>query len=183
MVSKILRDKGLKLKHQKTRISSRSNPKELMEVTGLWVNRGVPRLNSAERRAIRTEVYRCRQAGLQNPTALAYHKAHGSVSGKVAMLSYLGHAEAARLRQSLGAVLPEYDQSEMTKTVKIVEMLGRTSGRDREKYSFNVSFFKTLQRLNVVARTDPKLAIRLRKRLSSCRPTKHSSATLYDEPI
>lgn len=183
MISKILRDKGLKLKHQKTRISSKSNPKELMEVTGLWVNRGKPRLNSAERRSIRTEVFRCRKTGAHNRTDLAYHKAHASVSGKVAMLNYLGHAEAGRLRQSLGAVLPEYDQSEMTKTVKIVEMLGRTSEKDRERYSFSVSFFKTLQRLNVVARTDPKLAVRLRKKLASCRPTKHTSATLYDEPI
>lgn len=183
MISRMLRDQGLKLKPQKTRISSKSNPKELMEVTGLWVNRGMPRVNSTERRSIRVEVHRCRQLAAERRTDLAYHKAHGSVSGKVAMLNYLGHAEAERLRRSLGTILPEYDQGEMTKTVKIVEMLSRTSPKDRGKYSFNVSFFKTLQRLNVVARTDPKLAARLRKKLASCRPTKHSSATLYDEPI
>jgi hypothetical protein len=182
-VSRILKDNGLKLKRQKTRISSKSNPKELMEVTGLWVNRGMPRVNSFERRSVRVEVYRCQQAAAEKRTDLAYHKAHASVSGKVAMLNYLDHAEAGRLRRSLAAILPEYDQSEMTKTAKIVGMLSRTSAKDREKYSFNVSYFKTLQRLNVVARTDPELAVRLRKKLASCRPTKHSSATLYDEPI
>jgi retron-type reverse transcriptase len=46
MISKMLKNKGLKLKHQKTKVSSKSDPENLMEVTGLWLNRGTPRVHS-----------------------------------------------------------------------------------------------------------------------------------------
>ncbi|WP_175784073.1 reverse transcriptase family protein [Burkholderia ambifaria] len=183
MISKMLRDKGLRLKGQKTRVSSKSNPKSLMEVTGLWLNRGMPRANSAARRAIRVEVYQCKQAAKTSRTSLDYHKRHASASGKVAMLNYLTHAEAGRLRKALADILPLYDANEVTKTRKIVEMLSRASIADRGKYSFSLSYFKTMQRLNIVARNDAALAHSLRRKLLACKPTKHSSATLYDEPI
>ncbi|MBU9561562.1 reverse transcriptase family protein [Burkholderia multivorans] len=183
MISKMLKGKGLRLKKPKTRVSSKSNPESLMEVTGLWLNRGAPRVNSATRRAIRVEVYQCKQAAAISRTSLDYHKKHASASGKVAMLNYLMHAEAGRLRKALADILPLYDVSEMTKTRKIVEMLSRASVADRGKYSFSLSYFKTMQRLNIVARSDAALAHSLRRKLLVCKPTKPSSAALYDEPI
>ncbi len=183
MISRMLRDKGLKLKNQKTRISSRSNPKNLMEVTGLWLNRGAPRVDSFARRSIRVEVYKCKKAAEINRTAFSYHKAHASASGKVAMLNYLNHSEAGRLRATLADILPLYDINEVTKTVRIVESLGRASETDRGKHAYNLRYFKAMQRLNIVARTDRPLAVRLRTKLRACRPTRHSSTTLYDEPI
>jgi hypothetical protein len=182
-VSTMLGDKGLKLKHPKTRVSSKSNPKELMEVTGLWINRGTPRVKPLERRKIRVDVHRCQQLAMRSRTDRDYHKAHASVSGRVAMLSYLGHGEASRLRKSVAAILPHYDVHEISKTKKIVGMLCRASRKDRDKYSFILNFHKTMQRLNVVARTDPKLALQLREKMAKCRPTKRADATLYDELI
>ncbi|KMZ12260.1 Retron-type RNA-directed DNA polymerase [Candidatus Burkholderia humilis] len=182
-VSKMLRDEGLKLKHRKTRVSSRSNPKELMEVTGLWINRGAPRVKSAERRAIRVEVYCCKDAAQTSLTDREYHKAYARVSRKVAMLNHLNHREASRLRRGLSEILLRFDIHEITKTEKVVAMLMRASIKDREKHSFILNFNKTMNRLNIVARTDPKLAIRLRKEMAKCRPTKRTSATLYDQPI
>ncbi|PTR03337.1 reverse transcriptase (RNA-dependent DNA polymerase) [Paraburkholderia sp. GV068] len=182
-VSSMLRDKGMKLKHQKTRVCSKSNPKELMEVTGLWINRGAPRVKPTERRKIRVDVHRCQVLANQSLTNREYDRAHASVSGRVAMLSYLGHSEAERLRKSVAAILPQFDIHEISKTKKIVALLSRASAKDRNKYSFILNFNKTMQRLNIVARTDPKLAVQLRKSMATCRPTKRADATLYDEPI
>ncbi|MFM0086918.1 reverse transcriptase family protein [Paraburkholderia sediminicola] len=183
MVSRMLKGKGLRLRNSKTRVTSKSNPEELMEVTGLWLNRGTPRAKSQARRAIRIEVYKCKEASNVSRTDSEYHDAFATASGKVAMLSYLEHAESGRLRKSLSAILPVYDEREITKTKKIVKMLSRTSETDRRKYAYNVNYFKTMQRINIIARTDALLAKSLRKRLSLCRPQLKSDAALYDEPI
>ncbi|MBU9324754.1 reverse transcriptase family protein [Burkholderia gladioli] len=183
MISRMLKSKGLKIKRQKTKITSKSNPENLMEVTGLWLNRGAPRANSFARRAIRVEVYKCSQSAKKDRTSSNYHKEHASASGKVAMLNYLGHAEAGRLRKTLADILPIYDERELTKTEKMVGMLKRSSGKDREKYAYNVRYYKVIQRLNIVARTDKVLADRLRQELRDSRPVKSSNAALYDEPI
>ncbi|HDR9805842.1 TPA: RNA-directed DNA polymerase [Burkholderia cenocepacia] len=183
IISKMLRDKGLRVKHQKTRVSSKANPKNLMEVTGLWLNRGTPRANSFDRRLVRVEVYKCKQAAAVDRTKPEYHKAHASVSGKVAMLNYLGHAEAGRFRTTLAEILPLYSIGEITKTEKIVEMLCKSSLKDRGKYAYNLRYYKTMQRLNIVARSDFALAKRLRVKLLGYKPTKLSSDALYDEPI
>lgn len=183
MISMMLNKKGLKLKREKTRISSRSNPEELMEVTGLWLNRGSPRVNSHTRRAIRVEVYQCKEKAKIDITDPAYHKAFASASGKVAMLSYLNHAESGKLRKSLAGILPEYNEKEVTKTKKIIKMLGRTSDKDRKKYSYNISYFQAMQRVNIVARSKPLVAKDLRRQLRLCKPVNNSSAALYDEQI
>jgi hypothetical protein len=183
MVSRMLKGKGLKLRNNKTRVTSKSNPEELMEVTGLWLNRGMPRVKSNARRGIRVEVYKCKEASKISRTDSEYHDAFASASGKVTMLSYLEHSESGRLRKSLAAILPVFDEREITKTEKIVKMLSRTSEADRRKYAYNVNYFKTMQRINIVARTNASLAKNLRKRLSLCRPQLKSDAALYDEPI
>ncbi|WP_279612506.1 reverse transcriptase family protein [Caballeronia sp. BCC1704] len=183
MVATMLKGKGLKLKHNKTRVSTKANPEELMEVTGLWLNRGAPRVHSVSRRLVRVEVYKCKEAAKVERVSESYHKAFARASGRVAMLCYLGHAESGRLRKSLSEMLPLYDVREVTKTKKIVKMLGRTSEKDRSKYSYNVSYFKTMQRINIVSRTDPLLARTLRHQLLMCKPKNKSDAALYDEPI
>ncbi|MFM0198559.1 reverse transcriptase family protein [Paraburkholderia fungorum] len=183
MVARMLKGKGLKLKHKKTRVSAKSNPEELMEVTGLWLNRGAPRVHSGTRRAVRVEVYKCKEAAKVDKTATTYHDAFARASGRVAMLSYLKHSESGRLRKSLADILPVYDEREITKTKKIVKMLGRTSAKDRSKYFYNVSYFQTMQRINIVARSEPLLARTLRQQLLLCKPKNTSSAALYDEPI
>lgn len=183
MVARMLREKGLKLKNKKTRISSQSNPETLMEVTGLWLNRGSPRVNTDSRRKIRAEVHQCEVAARTSRTSQSYHKAHASVSGKVAMLNHVGHTEAGRFRRTLADILPLYDSNELTKTIKIVNVLSRSSESDREKYAFNLNYFKTMQRINIVARSDPRLARRLREKLATCKPVNQSDEALYDEPI
>lgn len=172
MVSTMLKGKGLKLKHKKTRVSSRSNPVELMELTGLWLNRGAPRVDSRTRRAVRVAVHKCKEAAKIDRTEADYHETFARTSGRVAMLSYLQHAESARLRRSLADILPIYNERDITKTKKIVKMLGRTSAKDRSKYSYNVSYFQAVQRINVVARSQPVLAKVLRQQLSLCKPKK-----------
>ncbi len=99
------------------------------------------------------------------------------------MLNYLGHAEAGRFRATLAEILPLYSVGEITKTEKIVAMLCKSSLKDRGKYVYNLNYYKTMQRLNIVARSDFALAKRLRVKLLGHKPTKLSSDALYDEPI
>jgi hypothetical protein len=183
MISTMLKRKGFRLKGQKTNITSKSNPENLMEVTGLWLNRGMPRVNSFVRRSIRVEVFQCTQSAKKDRTTSEYHQAYASASGKVAMLSYLGHGEAGRLRKSLEDILPIYGQGDLTKTQKMVGVLRRSTARDREKYAYNVRYYKVMQRINIVSRTDPALAKRLRQDLADSRPANTSNSALYDEPI
>jgi hypothetical protein len=179
----MLRNKGLRLKAQKTRISSKSNPEKLMEVTGLWLNRSVPRVNPSQRRSIRSEVFRCEKEAVLDRSSKEYHVHHSSASGKVTMLKYIGHTDADRFRTKLRSILPVYDQNEVTKTVKIVNMLLRTSFADRGKYAYALTYHKARYRINVLARTEAPRARLLLDKLNRCRPTKPSSATLYDDPI
>lgn len=182
-VAAMLKPKNIRLHNKKKRISSKSNPHELMEITGLWLNRGAPRARPSDRRNIRTEVYRCAKAAEKERFSAEYHSLFGSASGKVAKLTYLGHAESVRLRATLRNILPLYDQPQIDKTVKIVRMLATTSERDRRKYSFIESYNQVQHRVNIVARTKPQLARTLRSHLKLCKPLITSDAAMYDEPI
>ena len=182
-VAAMLHRKGLKLKNSKTRVTVRSNPKTLMEVTGLWINRGSPRLAVRQRRAIRAEVFQCTRIPVDQRTEREYHVAYASASGKVANLQYLCYSDARRLRIALRPVQPIFSGSEIAKTRKIVDMLSRASIRDRGKYAYSLSYHKTWHRVNIVARTNRPLAETLRLKLSKCRPTRSRDVMLYDELI
>ncbi len=182
-VSSMVKKKGLKLRAAKTRITSRSNPESLMEVTGLWLNRGTPRVNPKQRRSIRSAVYQCQKTAMSDNSSLTYHVEHASASGKVAMLKYLKYGDATRMRTILQGIVPVYDKAELTKTKKIVDMLCRTSHRDREKYAYSLGYHKAKHRINIVSRTEPMLAHALRAKLKKCPPTKTRSEMIYDESI
>ena len=178
-IASLLKSKNFKLQDSKTRALSASNPETLMEVTGLWLNRGHPRAKRNDRIDIRTEVRRCESRFLISRTAPDYHKERERVSGRVAKLSYLNHFEAKRYRQRLSNILPHYDITETIKTRRLVETLARTTPGDRNTFSFVDRYHKAIHRVGILARSNHSLARELRNRLSACAPTKTKEDLIY----
>ncbi len=170
-VSAVLHGKKFRLKASKTKIFSASNPEELMEVTGLWLNRGHPRVRRKERIDIRSELHRCEGLFKISRTSPAYHLEHDRLSGRVAKLTYLGHFESASYRVRLRKILPHYDLGDKTKTARLVGVVERTSLGDRSKYSFIERYHQLIYRINILSRSDSELARNLRARMIKCKPT------------
>lgn len=178
-VALLLNRKNFKLKKKKTRISSKENPELLMEVTGLWLNRGTPRARPAERIDIRTELFRCEQSFKQSRTHPDYHSAHDRISGRVAKLTHLGHIESEFQRNRLRNILPHYDLQDIAKTLKLVSIIEKTKKTDRDKFSFIDRFNKILYRINIITRTDRLLARDLRVRMNACKPSTSKENIIY----
>lgn len=175
----VLKDKGFKLHSDKTRITSTSNPEQLMEITGLWLNRGQPRVHRRERIDIRSEVRRCEKMFSISKTDPDYHKEHNRISGRISKLTYIGHAEAAAYRLRIGKILPTYEQAEINKTTRLVRIICTTPPHDRDKYSFIERYHTVMYRLGIVARTNPSLAAEQRVKLSTFRPTQTLDGLIY----
>ena len=180
-VATLLTVSGFKIRKNKTRITSISNPEELMEITGLWLNRGAPRAKPKDRKYIRAEMHQCEGKFLLSRTAPDYHKEHDSLSGRVAKLTYLEHHEAASYRDKLRAMLPHYNASEGRKVQYLVEALERTSKTDRGKYSYIERYHKLHHSINILSRTENAVARSLRLRMDKCSPTTSREFLIYGE--
>lgn len=176
-------DEKLKLNNRKQRITSRSNPVEFMEVTGLWLNRGKPRAHRQDRKLIRAEMHKCQSEAKINRYSEAYHKLHNSVSGKVAKLAYLDHIEAGKYREILQLILPLYDQDAATSIYKQASFLGKSKNSYRKKFVYFKKYHKVQYKVNILMRSDKSKAILIKKLLKSCRPLGNKDELLYDEPI
>ncbi|AHG65254.1 reverse transcriptase family protein [Advenella mimigardefordensis] len=182
-VRKMLNEQGFKLQNKKTRITSRKNPEKLMEVTGLWLNRGQARLHRQERRLIRAELHNCEKLSKLSRTSIDYHELHNSLSGRVAKLTYLGHKEAACYRSRLREILPVYDDNEIHRTIKLVSFLEKSSVNDRKKYAYYAKFHQVGYRLNILRRTQSGLANKLAEILRTCKPPLNKEELFYHEII
>lgn len=171
-ISRMLSFGGFKLKNKKTRITSASNPEQLMEITGLWLNRGNPRVKRSERLEIRSEVGRCYKLAEVERVSKEYHQFHSHVSGRVAKLSQLSHPEAAKHRQTMRKILPVYDSAAARKTVALVRSISKIPAKQRGTLAYITKYYQYIHRINVLARTDPKTAKDLRARMWNFTPTK-----------
>jgi hypothetical protein len=180
-VAALLTVRGFRIRKDKTRITSISNPEELMEITGLWLNRGAPRAKPEDRKDIRAEMHSCEGKFLLSRTAPDYHKEHDSLSGRVAKLTYLEHHEAASYRDKLRAMLPHYNASEASKVLYLVDALERTSKSDRGKYSYIERYHKLQHSINILSRTETAIARSLRLRMEKCSPTTTRDFLTYGE--
>ena len=169
-VKTMLSGSKLRLNNQKTKILSKANPVDLMEVTGLWLNRGLPRAHRADRNAIRREVYECEMLSKNGKEKKEYHEFHGHVSGRVSKLTYLKHAKAKDYRDRLRAILPIYDIHQATNILRQAEYMTRTKSSQRSAYSYHKKYYVLKHKLNILIRTDPELARRIKLMLSNCKP-------------
>jgi hypothetical protein len=178
-VAGLLSARNFKIKNKKTRVVAHDNPMQLMEVTGLWLNRGKPRVKKAERLDIRSELYRCEKNAGVSRFDPDFHKEHSHISGRVAKLTHLNHFEAPDFRERLRKILPLYGQLDTVKTKRLVSILARTRVTDRSKCSYIDRYFKTVYRVNIMSRSNKSLAKELRKKLAHCFPTKKKVDVIY----
>ncbi|MCW5672084.1 MAG: hypothetical protein KIT86_20690 [Hydrogenophaga sp.] len=174
---------GLKLNNRKQRITARSNPETLMEVTGLWLNRGKPRAHTEDRRSIRAELHSCESAATNNRTDEDFHNLHNRLSGRVAKLSYLKHKEAANYRGRLQAILPLYDETAATAIFKQAKYLSRSKTSTRAKYAYFQQYHLVNYKANILFRNNITQATIVKKLLEGCKPIGQKDELLYGEPI
>lgn len=123
MVSNHLTKFNLNLNKDKTNIDHHHNKNDNFEVTGLWVRHGKPKIKSTIRRQIRQLVLKCKAQYELCPTSKSYHDLWNKTSGKVAILTRLGHANSKVYRKKLSEVLPLYDVKKQEKIERIVNYL------------------------------------------------------------
>lgn len=170
---------GMHLKNQKTRTTTRGNPEQLMEVTGLWLNRGQPRVMRAERIDIRREARKISQLFKISREASAYHDAFNRASGRVAKLAHLQHLESEVLRNSLRNMLPHLALEERFHLARKVESIRRTARSRRGTLEYMTRYYKALYSINILKRSHRAMARRLEGLLATCRPTTSREKIIY----
>ncbi|HSI22405.1 MAG TPA: reverse transcriptase family protein [Methylophilaceae bacterium] len=167
----MLHSYGYHIHPTKKSFYSRSNPKNLMQITGLWLNRGSPRISRSKRQEIAYEVNELKKlADTKNGKSTnEYHEQYASVSGKVALLRRLKHKEAVRLRNILDRISPIYSEDQIAKIKKLIFAFASKS-QDRRKLGYIQKFYKFQHAASIVARTDLSLAKLLQKTLNTIRP-------------
>lgn len=178
-VAEMLKCRGFVPKRRKTKIASKSNVTDFMEVTGLWLNLGQPRVKSDERAKIRHEVRRCIQESKFDRFSPEYHELHNRTSGRVAMLAQLKHPEAKRFRRALRLTAPHYPPAEITRTQKIVASLCKLGMSKRGTIGYIERYYQARYRVNIVARTNATLAAELHNKLGRHMPTRKKEEAIY----
>lgn len=178
-VSKMLNYHGFTLKRKKTKITSASNPESLMEVTGLWLNRGHPRVKREERASIRKDVRSCVAQGAFDRYDEEYHAFHEKVSGRLSKLAQLKHSEAELFRRMMRSVLPLYNAAATKKTKALVAGVRKTPIKTRASRAYIERFHKIMYRLNILARNQPELAAELRSKMRRFAPTQNVEEAIH----
>ncbi|MFG5777400.1 reverse transcriptase family protein [Comamonas sp. J-3] len=178
-----LKSSELKLNNRKQKITSKSNPIDFMEVTGLWLNRGHPRAHRSDRKAIRAEMHKCQSQAAIDRHSEIYHQLHNSVSGKVAKLSYLNHIKAEKYRTILQSILPLYDEKTAHSITQQAKHLSKSKSNYRRKFVYFKKYYKIHYKVNILMRNNRKIAFHIKNILSHCKPLGDKDELLYDEPI
>lgn len=168
-LSRMLSNYQLTLHPDKTQIFSKSNPQKLMKITGLWLNRGTPKIDVNKRKEISRKVIELKKlSNICECKTIDYHEKYNSVSGEVALLERIGHTRAKRLRIMLQNIIPTYDLSKIKKVEKIVNKFSNRIAKNKIGYIHD--FYKFQHQVSIVKRTNPKLAKTLQNKLNKQRP-------------
>jgi len=166
----MLKSYGFAIHPTKKFFYSKSNPQHLMHITGLWLNRGTPRVSRKTRQVISKEVNDISiKASSHGRYDSQYHKHYESVSGKVALLKRMGHPESVKMRKSLDSIKPIYDSSDKSKIKTLVSEFCKKK-HDKTKVGYLRKFYKLQYSLSILKRTDKALAQKLQKNLNLFRP-------------
>lgn len=170
-VAAMLKKNGFNLKNSKTKILSNSHANTDFNVTGLWVKHGIPKLPRTDRKFIRLLVYTCEQKASQDMESDEYHKLWNQASGAVAQLQQLNHSQAFKLRERLSKILPKYSAAKIhqikQQTNKLLKLPSlQTINLNKKRINIQ-RVNKLLFKINIVARTQPNTAKKLRSQLSA----------------
>jgi len=178
LVTKIIEEVAGMLQHynytlhpKKKNIFSKHDPEHLMLITGLWLNRGAPKLLKKNRTDISHGVIAAKRMA-QQPDMIfdpKYHAVHATCSGKVALLQRLGHTRAIRLRKILNAIEPNFSPSDCHKISVLVRKFC-AKGRVKDDLGSLKIFYGFQHKVSIIKRTDPILAKKMQKHLNAVRP-------------
>lgn len=179
-VTAMLSNKGMHLKNKKTRITTKSNPVDLMEVTGLWLNRGKPRVKREERINIRHELRLLSDLFKISRTSEDYHKKFNHTSGRVAKLSHLGYADAQIYRSKLREKLPFLGIDEIIHLRRQVHGLSKSLPKQRDRFEYIDKFNRIRYKVMILRRNNVAEFNRLNTILDGCRPSKTKEQIIYE---
>lgn len=155
----------LKINNKKTDINHRAKGIAKLNVTGVWIGHGVPKLKKDERRHIRQLIYICEQKFQVEPHSEQYHEFWNKVSGKVAKLARLNHTEASRLRRRLQATLPIFDTHGRNSLIKEVKTLCSKHANQSQRIGFINRVNRAFHKIGILSRTEVWLSKKLRSEL------------------
>jgi hypothetical protein len=164
---------GFQSHPDKYKIYSRSNPVDLMTVTGLWVNRGSPKILPKTREQISFDAIALEKMALlaSSTTTDSYHKKYNSVSGRVAFLNRFRHVEARRLRMILNAIPPTYDNTQSAHIRNLVQQFCKRK-LNPSKLGYIRKFYKLQRCVSILKLTSRGSARALQSSLNLVRPTR-----------
>jgi len=161
----------LEINEKKTTIEDYTNSNSRLNVTGLWVKHGVPKLKKADRRYIRHLVYICQKQSSSSRETQEYHDLWNRCSGKVAQMSRLNHSQAIDLREVLSKIMPTYDEFKIGKLKMLARHyesnFSKPIDEDQKK-----KVYRIIYDFDIVSRTDKNLAVIYRKKMRALLPNK-----------
>lgn len=164
-IAGLFREHGLRIKKSKTKIERSDDLTTEYSVTGVWVGHGIPKLRRAERDKIRHAVYICECEYQKDCCSDVYHALWNKVSGQVAKLTRLEHAQAPKLRARMRIILPLYDGKATASIVRDADRLLRRPRSTHVRVSVVEAYRKLINRLGILTRTNKVLAKSLRRQL------------------
>jgi hypothetical protein len=170
-VAGMLSNYNYTLHPKKKNVFSRSNPEKLMLITGLWINRGSPKLLRERRMAISKEVIEIRKQAIIPDMIFdnTYHIKHASAYGRVILLQRLGHSRSERLKKILDSVQPIFNDETCIKLTRLISRFGERKA-PKEEHGYLKQFYKYQHLVAIIKRTNVDLAGDLQAILNKVRP-------------
>ena len=166
-VAGLFSEHGLRLRGSKTKIERADDLKSAYAVTGVWVGHGIPKIRRTERDMIRHSVYICEQEYAKNCFSDEYHALWNKVSGQVAKLTRLNHAQAPKLRHRMRSILPLYDSMATASIWRETDQMLKRPKKSHTKIGVINAYRRLIYQLGILARTDKGLSRALRRQLQS----------------
>lgn len=172
LIEQMLHAVGLPLNLQKTKIQHVSMAPLI--VHGLRVDFSQPRLPPEEPRKIRASVKHLEllAASPGYRASRAYRKDFNRCLGRVNKLQRVGHSQHGPLVERLQSILPLASHKDIERACLLIERLEKDFLKPgyKDGYWFYRRFFVASERLGILKRSFPKIAMELRLRLRNIRP-------------
>lgn len=161
----LFKEHGLRLRQSKTKLERSDDLNAAYTVTGVWVGHGIPKLRRSERDMIRHSVYICEKEYSKNCYSDEYHILWNKVSGQVAKLTRLDHAQAPKLRERMSLILPLYDSKAIASIWREADRMLKRPLSAHKKIAVIQSYRRLINKLGIMTRTNRPLAKSLRRQL------------------
>jgi RNA-directed DNA polymerase len=170
LIVQMLHTKDLPVNLEKTTVTRTSA--EPLLIHGLRVSYKEPRLPSKEISRIRASVKNIERLASEPKFRLthAYRKDFNRCIGRVNKLHRVGHKQHRALIQRLMRVYPKASTADVERVKISIDRLERDYATKNEDYWYYKRFHRAQERLNLIKRSFPNLALRLRARLTLVKP-------------